>query len=53
MSSQRRWWTLVGVALATFMTFLDGRVRVSAPYEPMRSWSLSPPGPTHNTAPAS
>jgi EmrB/QacA subfamily drug resistance transporter len=26
MSSARRWWTLVGVALATFMTFLDNNV---------------------------
>ncbi len=26
MNSQRRWWTLVGVALATFMTFLDNNV---------------------------
>lgn len=26
MSSRRRWWTLVGVALATFMTFLDNNV---------------------------
>jgi EmrB/QacA subfamily drug resistance transporter len=26
MTSQRRWWTLVGVALATFMTFLDNNV---------------------------
>ncbi|GAA4484155.1 MFS transporter [Actinoallomurus oryzae] len=26
MSSTRRWWTLVGVALATFMTFLDNNV---------------------------
>jgi MFS family permease len=26
MTSRRRWWTLVGVALATFMTFLDNNV---------------------------
>jgi EmrB/QacA subfamily drug resistance transporter len=26
MESRRRWWTLVGVALATFMTFLDNNV---------------------------
>jgi EmrB/QacA subfamily drug resistance transporter len=26
MTSQRRWWTLVAVALATFMTFLDNNV---------------------------
>ena len=26
MDSRRRWWTLVGVALATFMTFLDNNV---------------------------
>jgi EmrB/QacA subfamily drug resistance transporter len=26
MNSQRRWWTLTGVALATFMTFLDNNV---------------------------
>jgi EmrB/QacA subfamily drug resistance transporter len=26
MTSTRRWWTLVGVALATFMTFLDNNV---------------------------
>jgi EmrB/QacA subfamily drug resistance transporter len=26
MTSRRRWWTLVGVSLATFMTFLDNNV---------------------------
>jgi EmrB/QacA subfamily drug resistance transporter len=26
MNSSRRWWTLVGVSLATFMTFLDNNV---------------------------
>src|ERR1041384_3271627 len=26
MESRRRWWTLTGVALATFMTYLDNNV---------------------------